>query len=609
VFKQITLSHFKSVRDEVTIDLGRLTVMTGSNSSGKSTVLQSLLLLAQTLRHSGTDRHLVLNGPLARLGELSDVVNPKSGPAHFGIGLRIEPPRPTTGDTDTPGNILQRTQTPNVISVHWTFTDRAAHSDLTGQEARSFPSVNTFDLAAEYQPDGPEPIAMRVTRHRWRPETRLAREGYGFELSDALLNSLAWSVDVDYRDSLEPHEGPRKDARGVIFDHFLPRQIATRVDVVQAVASFGLRSFRRSMRPQGAFDKFSVGATLWHLMVEHAIVPASIQPPDFREDDPSWGEVRDWIEQLTRVERRSFTRELALSIDHILNVFKKNHEPQYVLAMEDLPSLVDRGLVSLRSELASVRYLGPLRIQPAPLYPVATTLGSEDVGPSGEWTASVLDTYKDKQVSHLPPSGLPFHEDSLEFKTERLALAVNDWMRYLGVSEGVQTVDRGSLGHELTVHARTSDHGLPLTHVGVGVSQCLPVVVSLLLARPNTITLLEQPELHLHPAVQSRLADFLLAMSLSGRQCLVETHSEYLVNRLRLRIAEASGTGIRDSIRIYFASIRDRASYFEALEVNEYGTIVNWPSGFFDEAQDDIEGLLKASAAKRAKRRASAGRS
>src|SRR4051812_39433976 len=69
MFRRIHLSRFKSIKSDASVDLSQLTVITGANSSGKSTVLQALLLLAQTARHTGADRQLVLNGPLTRLGE------------------------------------------------------------------------------------------------------------------------------------------------------------------------------------------------------------------------------------------------------------------------------------------------------------------------------------------------------------------------------------------------------------------------------------------------------------------------------------------------------------------------------------------------------------
>ena len=66
------------------------------------------------------------------------------------------------------------------------------------------------------------------------------------------------------------------------------------------------------------------------------------------------------------------------------------------------------------------------------------------------------------------------------------------------------------------------------------------VLVLCLASPPGSVLLLEQPELHLHPAVQSKIADLIAACALSGRQIIVETHSEHLINRLRLLVAQGA---------------------------------------------------------------------
>jgi predicted ATPase len=185
-------------------------------------------------------------------------------------------------------------------------------------------------------------------------------------------------------------------------------------------------------------------------------------------------------------------------------------------------------------------------------------------------------------------------------KSEPLAKAVALWLSYIGVSEGVETDDMGSLGHRIRVRAAGVEKALDLTQVGVGVSQVLPVVTTCLLADRGDILLFEQPELHLHPRVQARLADFFLATSFSGVQCIVETHSEYMVNCLRLRAAEATDDdSFRDVMALYFTELGDEGSEYRRVEITEYGTVKDWPRGFFDETQRQSEAILAAAIAKR----------
>lgn len=151
----------------------------------------------------------------------------------------------------------------------------------------------------------------------------------------------------------------------------------------------------------------------------------------------------------------------------------------------------------------------------------------------------------------------------------------------------------------MQVRLHDGDTAHDLTHVGVGVSQVLPIVVSCLLARPDTLLIFEQPELHLHPKVQTLLADFFLAMSMLGKQCILETHSEYLINRLRFRAAAAEAKQLVDTLEIYFVEKTGNQANFRKVKVNEYGAIVEWPDGFFDQSQSEAEEILRAATLKK----------
>ncbi len=175
------------------------------------------------------------------------------------------------------------------------------------------------------------------------------------------------------------------------------------------------------------------------------------------------------------------------------------------------------------------------------------------------------------------------------------------WAQRLEIADEVQTTDLARLGIQISVR-RGGVGPVDITSVGVGVSQLLPVIVMCLTAEPGTVILLEQPELHLHPALQQRLADFLLACARSGRQLIVETHSEYLVSRLRRRIAEDETDELVRNVALYFVEQVDDASRFRHVPVNEYGGLEEWPTGFFDQAAKDSHALLEAGLSKRAQR-------
>ena len=76
MFTSWTVENFKSIRGQLTLPLAPLTIMVGANSSGKSSILQSILLVKQTLQHAAPERAIALNGPLLKLGTFHDVIKP-----------------------------------------------------------------------------------------------------------------------------------------------------------------------------------------------------------------------------------------------------------------------------------------------------------------------------------------------------------------------------------------------------------------------------------------------------------------------------------------------------------------------------------------------------
>ena len=263
-----------------------------------------------------------------------------------------------------------------------------------------------------------------------------------------------------------------------------------------------------------------------------------------------------------------------------------------------------------------VRYLGPLRDEPKAVYPIGQSADPMDVGPRGEQTAAVLHLHQRRPVTCIPSS---YFSGSPTFATVEvraaagrtpLADAVKDWLGYFGVIEAVRTADAGKLGHQLEVTTRANEPFHDLTHVGVGVSQVLPIVVMCLLAPIGAVLVLEQPELHLHPKVQTRLADFFMAMALQGKQCLIETHSEYLVNRLRYRIAAAEGDALVSASKVYFVEKKGGQTSHREVVISKYGAISDWPEDFFDQSQEETDRILSAANRKhRAEREANNARS
>jgi predicted ATPase len=89
-------------------------------------------------------------------------------------------------------------------------------------------------------------------------------------------------------------------------------------------------------------------------------------------------------------------------------------------------------------------------------------------------------------------------------------------------------------------------------------------------------------------------------VSISGKQCLVETHSEYLIHRLRRRIAESPGSELTNLSKLYFVERENGITACRPIDISRYGSIHEWPVDFFDQTQEETESIVMAATSKRA---------
>ncbi|GAA3926279.1 hypothetical protein GCM10022406_10210 [Hymenobacter algoricola] len=133
-------------------------------------------------------------------------------------------------------------------------------------------------------------------------------------------------------------------------------------------------------------------------------------------------------------------------------------------------------------------------------------------------------------------------------------------------------------------------------------SQLLPVLVLLFYVPEGSTIILEQPEIHLHPAVQAGLADvFIDAIKRRNVQIILESHSEHLLQRLQRRLAEEALP--TDQVKLYFTDFVGAASTLTPLDLDPFGNIRNWPKNFFGDSFADASAMMDAEL----KRREAAG--
>jgi len=111
------------------------------------------------------------------------------------------------------------------------------------------------------------------------------------------------------------------------------------------------------------------------------------------------------------------------------------------------------------------------------------------------------------------------------------------------------------------------------------VSQSLPIIVESVLAAPSTRLLVQQPEVHLHPKAQAALGTFLVDMVRDGkRQFVVETHSDYILDRIRQEVAE--GKLPAESVVFIFLDKPHIETNIFHLHLDKSGNILNAPASY-----------------------------
>lgn len=245
------------------------------------------------------------------------------------------------------------------------------------------------------------------------------------------------------------------------------------------------------------------------------------------------------------------------------------------------------------------QYLRADRIVPAVTYPKSyeITVRRRSLGARGEHTANYLRVHGDSEVPALlrhPGAASASLLRSTEAWLQELCPGVNLETSDIAGADLVQ-LSYGFFGRAglaaPTIRYRP-------TNVGFGLTYALPIVVSCLAAGRDGLVLLENPEAHLHPRGQSALARLCALAGASGAQVIVETHSDHVLNGVRLAVKDGA-IGAGEVALHYFARRLETtperpvpAVTIQTPTVGPDGMISAWPAGFFDEWDHALDRLL-----------------
>ena len=235
-------------------------------------------------------------------------------------------------------------------------------------------------------------------------------------------------------------------------------------------------------------------------------------------------------------------------------------------------------------------YLSADRLGPRDILEVGSeTVENITVGHLGQYTAHVLTQFDRQQVADGRLHPRTQNEGGvITFKTQ-----VELWM---GSLTGPIQIDAQWIPNTTAARLRfkgdeTFAEWQHPANVGFGISYALPIVVASLAAPADheSLLIIENPEVHLHPSAQSAVGGFLARVAGSGVQVVVETHSDHVLNGIRRAVAFDRAVAAED-VTIHYLG---RGADPECLSITDLGRLSAWPVGFFDQAEEDLAELAR----------------
>lgn len=578
--KGIYVENFKSYSTHQWISLADLSVFLGANSSGKSTALQTLLALKQTIECNSPDIDLLLSGKYVTLGSFDDVIN-DAEKDFFRIGASIKNQNELDNSADD-DKILWKFNAKNSndgkiilseleIQVNGDLIKMLlVNSDMyviniNGVDTQLFVEIHNLQIGRtyiEYAEDLNSLFCeflnelLLVLTQRKKVASIEKNEWVGFYGVNYFFNMITRNNYALDRKKMEDQKAFRiaNKINNLINDYAIAQyEDYNKIDMLQ---SFYKQSFL-TMILHDALSKSPTEQAINHVLKKYTNM------------------LQDYKKGIHNDQRKGYSK-IDLRYFNSQKNFKEKEESE----IDKISGAFIAYREFIKEILGKIFYVGPIREKPLGLYNIGFETIPKYVGTTGAYFASVL-LYENKEKEYL----LPNHSVERTFLWD----ALDEWAYHLKVASEIHVERRNSFGYSVTVE-NTQNKKSDIMNVGIGTSQVLPVLITGLLSENNETLIFEQPELHLHPYSQSRLADFFVMLAKNRRRVIVETHSEYMILRLRYHIlTEHLG---EDQLVINFFQNKS-GTKVELACLNSFGHF-DYPNDFKDETQELINDLMNA---------------
>ena len=522
---RISVSGYKSLAEECSIEIAPLTILSGANSSGKSSIMQPLLLMKQTLESTYDAGSLKLNGANVHLTSTDQIFTKtinKSSLSNNSFSVAIN-----LGNQRKLKNIFKKENKVTGIKASASLYEYkdiiniSINSDMKHEDIlKNYPS----HLQIFYQ------IKYEEKKNVWEDFTAFhesQRKGIKFIPSSSFKSKLA-NFDNEYEYYLEFSKNLPKDIQKDYFD--LLQSAYSKQDEFEELIKILNNTYRFSVKTYKCF-----------LYIDSQFLLPTVSLPD----------------PLSLADTNS-----SVSLFRFLD---------------------NNGLCrSIERQIRQLIHVPGLRGNPERTYPV-TAVGDEFIGTFEHYAASVINHWKVnknkklKQLSEaLQTLGLTWKVDTKQIDDTQVEVRVGR-LKSQGNSKSTDMVS--------------------IADVGFGLSQTLPVVVALLVAEPEQLVYLEQPEIHLHPRAQANLAELLVDAANRGVRVVVETHSELLIRRVQSLIAEDKIAA--EKVKLHWFSQDDNGfTKVTTAELDETGAFGDCPEDFSEISLQEESRYLDAAESK-----------
>lgn len=267
--------------------------------------------------------------------------------------------------------------------------------------------------------------------------------------------------------------------------------------------------------------------------------------------------------------------------------------------------------VELARLFKGFQYIQADRMTPASHYLQASWATREigSLGSHGEFTVDFLSKNSEMKVSAARRCPANRLRNAIDIElmrsvapTDYLLDATAAWLQLLSpgvrpVATLVELADSAALRFEYKGYSDirrdvTSRPHRP-SNVGFGLTYILPIIVACLAAPPGVVLLLENPEAHLHPRGQSALGLLISLCAADGVQIIVETHSDHLLNGIRLAAKRRDISADNVQVHFFKRDVTTGRTICESPTLLQNGRFSDWPDGFFDEWGNALDELLE----------------